>query len=70
MSNLPENKTKTAERVRVMVNTGGWYATWYMVTDDGTLIIDPQGYGQYPKGTWRYFIERETKTLTYEEFEE
>lgn len=70
MSNLPENKTKTAERVRVLVNTGGWYATWYMVTDDGTLIIDEQGHGQFPKGTWRYFIERETKTLTYEEFAE
>ena len=67
MSNLPANKTTTATRKRVLVNTGGWYASWYMVTDDGTLVIDPQGYGQYKAGEWRYIIETETKTITYSE---
>ena len=68
MRELPENKTTNAKRIRVLVNTGGWYAKWYMVTDDGTLWVDEQGYGQFPKGTWRYILERETKTITYEEY--
>ena len=70
MSNLPENKTTTARRVRALVNTGGWYASWYMVTDDGTLIVDPQGYGQFKAGTWRFIVEREVKTISYEEVAE
>ena len=69
MTKLPENKTKTAKRVRVMLNNGEVWHTWYMVTEDGTLIIDPQGYGQHKAGTWRYILERETKTITYEEYD-
>ena len=70
MSNLPANKTTTATRKRIIINANGnvWH-TWYCITDDGTLIIDPQGHGQYKTGEWRYIIEREVKTITYEEVE-
>lgn len=69
MTSLPENKTKNAKRVRVMLDSGAWYATWYMVTDDGTLWIDYNGYGQHKAGTWRYILEREVKTTTWEEYD-
>lgn len=68
MSNLPANVTKTASRKRIIINASGeMWTTWYKVFADGTLWIDPQGHGQYKAGTWRYIIERETKTITYSE---
>jgi hypothetical protein len=71
MTQLPEGKSKTAERVRIIINrTGDVWTTWYKVYDDGTLWIDYNGYGQYKKGEWRYIIEREVKTITYEEMGE
>lgn len=70
MSNLPASKSTSNIRKRVLANNGAWWGTWYMVTDDGTLIIDPQGRTQYKAGEWRYIVEREVKTITYEELGE
>jgi hypothetical protein len=72
MSNakLPEGKSKTATRKRIIINhNGDVWTTWHCITDDGTLVIDPQWHGQYKKGEWRFIIEREVKTITYEEVE-
>jgi hypothetical protein len=71
MSNLPQGTTKTFTRKRVIINkTGVVWNTWWTVTSDGTLIIDPNYHSQCKAGEWRYIIEREVKTITYEEMGE
>jgi hypothetical protein len=71
MSNLPESKSKTLTRKRVIINkTGLVWNTWWTITKDGTLVIDPNYHSQYKAGEWRFIIEREVKTITYEENEE
>lgn len=67
MSNLPQSKNTTAKRQRVLLNNGQWYATWYMVGENGTLYLDEQGHAQYKAGEWRYIWEHETKSITYSE---
>ena len=70
MSNakLPINKYNSTVRRRIIINrTGDMWKSWYKVTDNGTLWLDEQGYGQYPQGEWRYIIECEVKKITYEE---
>ena len=67
MSNLPQEKNTTAKRQRVLLNNGQWYATWYKVLSDGTLVLDEQYHSTYKKGEWRYIWENETKSITYSE---
>jgi hypothetical protein len=71
MSKLPEGITKTFTRKRAIINaTGVVWNTWWAITNDGTLVIDPNYHSQYKAGEWRFIIEREVKTITYEENEE
>jgi hypothetical protein len=65
MSNLPAPSTKTSTLKRVMTNDGTVYVTWYKVTDDGILVLDPQWHAQYRAGEWQYVYEKKTTTIEY-----
>jgi hypothetical protein len=68
MSDIPKGYTKTFARKRVIINaTGNVWGTWHRILDDGTLVIDRDYRTQYAAGEWRFIIERETRTVTYEE---
>ena len=68
MSDIPKGYTKTFIRKRVFViATGDAWHTWKAILKDGTLVIDPNYHCQYKAGEWRFIIERETRTVTYEE---
>ena len=67
MSKLPNGTTKTLTRTRAITNDGRVIHSWWDIDKDGTLIVDINHHSQYKKGTYRLFIEREVKTITYEE---
>ena len=69
MSNLPSSHNKTLSRRRAITNNGTMWTTWWAVTPDGTLVIDPNYHTQYKAGEWRYIVETETRTFTYSEAE-
>ena len=69
MSNLPNGTTKTLTRTRAITNDGRVIHSWWSIDSNDTLVVDINGHSQYKKGTYRLFIEREVKTITYEEIE-
>lgn len=70
MSKLPQSSTKTYTRKRILSDNGAFWGTWWTITPEGDAIIDPNYHMQLKRGSWRFIIEREVKTITYEECEQ